>query len=40
MPDKKPKKEDKKKPAPKKETPRVVEEPTKGKDSAGKKKKK
>jgi hypothetical protein len=45
MPDKKPKKEDKKKkvskkPAPKKETPRVVEEPAKGKTSAVPKKKK
>jgi len=45
MPDKKPKKEDKKKTAPKKpvskkETPMVVEEPAKGKTSAGTKKKK
>ena len=40
MGDKKPKKKDKKKPVPKKETPRVVEEPAKGKTSAGTKKKK
>jgi hypothetical protein len=40
MPDKKPKKENKKKPEQKKGTPRVVEEPAKGKSSAGSKKKK
>jgi hypothetical protein len=45
MPDKKPKKEDKKKkvskkPVSKKETPTVVEEPAKGKTPAGTKKKK
>lgn len=45
MPDKKPKKEDKKKPVAKKpvskkETPVAAEEPTKGKTSTGKKKKK
>jgi len=45
MPDKKPKKDDKKKtvakkPVSKKETPKVVEEPAKGKTSAGTKKKK
>ncbi len=39
MGDKKPKKKDKKKPVPKKEIPRVVEEPAKGKKSAGTKKK-
>ena len=45
MPDKKPKKDDKKKPvskkpAPKKETSKVVEEPAKGKAPSGAKKKK
>ena len=41
MGDKKPKKKDsKKKPVPNTVTPRVVEEPAKGKESAGKKKKK
>jgi hypothetical protein len=40
MGDKKPKKEVKNKPVPKKETPRVTEEPAKGKKSAGTKKKK
>ena len=41
MGDKKPiKKESKKKSVPKKETPRVIEEPAKGKKSAGTKKKK
>ena len=40
MPDKKPKKEDKKKPAPKKPEPRVTEKPAKGDAPASPKKKK
>jgi hypothetical protein len=40
MPDKKPKKEDKKKPAAKKPAPRIAEKPVEGKAPAGQKKKK